>query len=292
MWRQLAATVDESLAESLSDLFMDLGALSVGLEDAADQPLFEPKPGETPLWRQTRVIALFVDSVDPDRVKAAVVSRLDERLCGWESTILEDQVWERAWLEHFKPMCFGRKLWICPTGFEPPEPTAVNVLLDPGLAFGTGTHPTTALCLGWLDSLDLSGKTLIDYGCGSGILAVAALKLGAHSAYGVDIDPQALTASAENAEKNGVAAGLTLGYPTDLPDLPADVVVANILAGPLVELSADIAGRVKPGGRLALSGILAEQAEQVRRAYDAQIQFEPVVFREDWALLTGVRRHA
>jgi ribosomal protein L11 methyltransferase len=290
MWRQMAVTADEALAEPLSDFLVELGAVSVGFEDAGDQPLFEPKPGETPLWRQTKVTALFEEEADAAEIRNAVETEFGDRLAGWESTILEDQVWERAWLEHFKSMRFGQRLWICPTGFAPPEPEAVNVILDPGLAFGTGTHPTTALCLEWLDGQDLAGKTLIDYGCGSGILAVAALKLGAAQAFGVDIDAQALTASAENARKNGVEAGLTLGYPKDLPAEPADVLVANILAGPLIELAGDITGRLKPGGRLALSGILATQVEQVRKAYESRIDFAPGRLLEDWALLTGTKR--
>jgi ribosomal protein L11 methyltransferase len=290
MWRQLAATVDESLAEPLSDFFMDLGAVSVGFEDAGDQPLFEPKPGETPLWHRTRVIALFEEGADEAALRSAAAEEFGERLSDWESATVEDQAWERAWLEHFKPMRFGQGLWICPSGFEPPDPGAVNIVLDPGLAFGTGTHPTTALCLEWLDRQDLRGKIMIDYGCGSGILAVAALKLGAASAYGVDIDAQALTASAENARKNGVESGLTLCYPGDLPDTAADILVANILAGPLVELADDIIGRLRPGGRLALSGILETQVEEVRRAYESRIEFAPAVLCGGWALLAGAKR--
>jgi ribosomal protein L11 methyltransferase len=290
MWRQMAVTADEALAEPLSDLLLELGAVSVGFEDAGDQPLFEPKPGETPLWQRTKVVALFEEGVDETEIRNAVAAEFGERLAGWESTILEDRVWERAWLEHFKPMRFGRRLWICPTGFEPPEPEAVNVILDPGLAFGTGTHPTTALCLEWLDGQDLAGRTLIDYGCGSGILAVAALKLGAARAYGIDIDAQALTASEENARKNGVESRLTLGYPKNLSAATADVLVANILAGPLIELAVDIADRLRPGGLLALSGILATQVDEVRRAYESRIDFAPAKLLEDWALLTGIRR--
>ena len=290
MWRQLAATVEESLAESVSDWFMARGALSVSFDDAGDQPLFEPPPGQTPLWQQTRVTALFEADVDAARLEAAVVRTFGSRILGWESQSIEDQVWERAWMEHFKPMSFGRRLWICPTGFEPPEPAAVNVILDPGLAFGTGTHPTTALCLEWLDGLELAGRRVIDYGCGSGILAVAALKLGAGLAHGIDIDPQALIASADNARKNGVDGQLSLGYPADIWDERADVVVANILAGPLVELADDILRRLSPGGHLALSGLLADQATEVQAAYADRIVFEPVRLREDWALLSGVKR--
>ena len=289
-WRQLAATVEESQAESLSDWFMGQGALSVGFDDAGDQPLFEPPPGETPLWQRTKVTALFEADVDGEAIALVARRQFGERILDWDSVVIEDQVWERAWMEHFKPMQFGQRLWICPTGYEPPDPTAVNVILDPGLAFGTGTHPTTALCLEWLEGLDLAGQTLLDYGCGSGILAVAALKLGADSAHGIDIDPQALTASQENAQKNGVEGMLTLGFPDDAGLPAADVVVANILAGPLVELAGEILARLKPGGRLALSGILAEQANTVKAAYEAEVVFSPVRQREDWAILSGVKR--
>ena len=292
IWRQLAATVEESLAEPLSDWFMAEGALAVSLDDAGDQPLFEPPPGETPLWHLTRVTALFEGDIDEAPIAAAARDRFGGRILAWGSAVIEDQPWERAWLEHFKPMRFGRRLWICPTGYEPPEPGAVNVILDPGLAFGTGTHPTTALCLGWLEGKDLNGGTVLDYGCWSGILAIAALKLGAAAAHGIDIDPQALTASAENARKNGVEARLTLGYPAAPPPPPADVVVANILSGPLVELAGDILARLRPGGRLALSGILAEQAGTVRAAYADAVDFDPVGQREGWAILTGVKRRA
>lgn len=288
-WQELSVTVEEALAETLSDWFMDHGALSVSYDDAGDQPLFEPPPGTTPLWRLTRVSALFEAAADTPAIALAVRRQFGAGILALDQQVVEDQPWERVWLEHFQPMRFGRRLWICPTGFAPPEPMAVNVILDPGLAFGTGTHPTTALCLEWLDSLPLDGLTVLDYGCGSGILAVAALLLGARSAHGLDIDPQALTASADNAGKNAVADRLTLGYPGDPPVAPADVVVANILAGPLMALSGDILGRLKPGGHLALSGMLAEQAGRVRAAYAGQVEFEPVRLREDWAILTGVK---
>jgi ribosomal protein L11 methyltransferase len=289
MWRQLAITVDESLAEPVSDLLSNLGAVSVSFEDAGDQPLFEPRPGETPVWRQTKVIGLFDADANTNRIRNSVANQFGERVLQYQLEDLEDRVWERAWLDHFQPMRFGQRLWICPTGFEPPEPVAVNVVLDPGLAFGTGTHPTTALCLEWLDGQDLAGKTVIDYGCGSGVLAVAALKLGAAKAYGVDIDPQALTASDENARKNGVEDRLALGYPRELAAVRADVLVANILATPLIELAAEISEKVRPGGSLALSGILATQVENVRAAYASQFDFCPPVVREEWALLTGAK---
>lgn len=289
MWRQLTATVADSAAEAVAELLDRLGALSVSLEDAGDQPLFEPKPGETPLWSSTHVTGLFDDSVDTAIVRLAVEQHFTGQLSAWREDELADQVWERAWLEHFKPMAFGKRLWICPSGFEPPSPDGIIVSLDPGLAFGTGNHATTALCLEWLDGEDLADRSILDYGCGSGILAVAALKLGAQRAYGLDIDPQALTASAENARKNDVADRLELLL-ADAKPPPTDLVIANILAQPLIELAPRIVSAVRSGGRLALSGILASQLDSVRDAYRADIVLDPPRFREDWALISGTRR--
>ena len=189
-------------------------------------------------------------------------------------------------MDNFHPMKFGQRLWICPSWREVPEPNAVNVMLDPGLAFGTGTHPTTALCLEWLESLDLSGKTVIDFGCGSGILAIAAIKLGAHKVVGIDIDPQALLASKDNAERNGVADKLEVYLPQEQPqNLVADVVVANILAGPLRELSTVIASLVKPNGDLAMSGVLDTQAQDVATYYNGVFNIEPIKELNEWCEL-------
>lgn len=290
MWRQLAATVEETLAERVSEWFSAQGALSVSLDDAGDQPLFEPPPGETPLWSLTRVTGLFDADVSTTDLEPAARRVFGDAIVTWSDTPLEDQVWERAWMEHFQPMQFGQRLWICPTGFEPPDPMAVNILLDPGLAFGTGTHPTTALCLRWLDSLAWSGESVLDFGCGSGILAVAALRLGASEATGIDIDPQALTATQDNALKNGVASRITCLHPAADTGGMFDVVVANILAGPLVELADIILSHLKPAGAIALSGILEEQAESVRMAYSHVVEFEPTETLEGWVVLKGRRR--
>jgi len=292
MWWQLSVATEESKAESISDRLFGFGALSVSFQDEGDQPLFEPKPGETPIWRNTRVIGLFEKEVDIERVRSKLAAGFPEQvLSGWRIEEIQDQAWERAWLEHFQPMQFGRRLWIIPTGFEPPsQEDAVCVNLDPGLAFGTGTHPTTSLCLQWLDGQDLKGKTLVDYGCGSGILAVAGLLLGADSAIATDIDPQALTATTDNALKNQVAERLHNYLPAQMPAIQADILLANILANPLIELSSQIANLVRPGGKLALSGILREQALEVRRAYEPYFQMDEPEFLEDWTRLTGVRR--
>ena len=291
MWRQLVATVDQSDAETVSDWLERQGALSISLDDAGDEPLFEPPVGETPLWHQVKVTALFDAQVPVEAIGSELERVFGGKVRALEIQTLEDQVWERAWMAHFSPMSFGERLWICPTGFEPPEPDAVNVILDPGLAFGTGTHPTTALCLAWLDSLDLRGKTLLDYGCGSGILAIAALCLGAVSATGIDIDPQALLASRDNARKNGVLDRFDLHLAGSGDAGLHDVVVANILAGPLVELAPAMLSHLRPGGRIALSGLLRDQAELVMDAYRGEIDFDPIQVRDDWVLLSGIKTH-
>ena len=194
-------------------------------------------------------------------------------------------------MDNFHPMQFGKRLWICPSWRDVPDPGAVNVMLDPGLAFGTGTHPTTALCLRWLDALDLEGKTVVDFGCGSGILALAALKLGAKEVIGIDIDPQALQASMENARRNGVEDRLSVYLPEDQPNLEADVVVANILCGPLIELQSVITGYCKNGGKLVLSGILEEQIEKIEAAYQSHFTLEQSAVEGDWARVSGTRTH-
>lgn len=264
-WIQIRINSTGPQAEALGDELIETGAVSVTFQDSHDTPVFEPLPGETRLWGDTDVIGLY----DAETDMKWVVSQLENSPLlgtGFIHKIeqLEDKDWEREWMDNFHPMRFGERLWICPSWRDVPDPTAVNVMLDPGLAFGTGTHPTTSLCLQWLDSLDLEGKTVIDFGCGSGILAIAALKLGAAHAIGIDIDPQAITASRDNAQRNGVSERLSLYLSKDQPEaLQADVVVANILAGPLRELAPMISVLPRAGGLLGLSGVLATQAEGV-----------------------------
>jgi ribosomal protein L11 methyltransferase len=236
------------------------------------------------------VSALFDADRDPALILAALQQQGLEAQAHHHET-LDDQVWERAWMDDFAPMRFGERLWIVPSWSESPDPGAVNLKLDPGLAFGTGTHETTALCLEWLDRADLKSKAVLDFGCGSGVLAIAALLLGAGNATGTDIDPQALTASEDNARNNGVADGLSLYLPENLPaDYRCDVLVANILAGPLIDLAGQLAGYCRPGGSLALSGILAEQAESVRAAYTPWFDLNPTTQQGDWVRIDGVRR--
>ncbi|TNH42682.1 50S ribosomal protein L11 methyltransferase [Photorhabdus luminescens] len=290
-WIQLRLNTTGQLAESLGDTLMENGAVSVTFQDSHDNPVFEPLPGETRLWGDTDVIGLY----DAETDMKAVINQLEQVPELGEGFIhkieqLEDKDWEREWMDNFHPMRFGNRLWICPSWRDVPDPDAVNVMLDPGLAFGTGTHPTTSLCLQWLDSLNLEGKTVIDFGCGSGILAIAALKLGATHAIGIDIDPQAIQASRDNAERNGVLERLTLYLAKDTPnDLESDVVIANILAGPLRELAPVIGALPKPGGLLGLSGILTNQAESVIQAYTDKFVIDPVAEKEEWCRISGVK---
>jgi len=297
-WLQAHVHTDPARAARVETALEAAGAVSVTLLNAADDPVLEPPPGETPLWAHVRVTGLFDGTADADGLRAMLSTVLDD-----DSALriepLQDQVWERAWLEHFPPMRFGRRLWVIPGGQTASLADGdVAVELDPGLAFGTGTHATTALCLDWLDGLDLAGRKVIDLGCGSGILAIAALKLGAAGAVAIDHDPQALLATRENAVRNGVADRLAVlgsGAPA-----PADVVVANILAGTLIELAPEIVAMLRPGGRLALSGILAERVDDVAAAYSGSdlpatglsalqgaIRLSPPVLRDGWALLHG-----
>ncbi|MFZ7216248.1 50S ribosomal protein L11 methyltransferase [Avibacterium avium] len=291
-WVQIRINSTNQQAETISDYLEEIGSVSVTFMDSQDTPIFEPLPGETRLWGNTDVIALFDAETDMQQIVSLLKSagHLSEETA-YKIEQIEDKDWEREWMDNFHPMQFGKRLWICPSWREVPDENAVNVMLDPGLAFGTGTHPTTALCLEWLDSLDLNGKTVIDFGCGSGILAIAALKLGAKSAIGIDIDPQAILASRNNAEQNGVSDRLQLFLAKDAAqDLQADVVVANILAGPLKELAPTISQFVKTQGKLGLSGILESQAQSVCEAYQEQFSLDPVAIREEWCRITGVAK--
>ncbi len=290
-WLQFSLDTTAARVEELEDLMLATGAVAVTLADNADQPLLEPGVGETPLWNKVRLTGLYPADQDME----AVLERFPaDALAGANSRreILEDKDWEREWMKHYAPMRFGERLWVCPSWLEPPEPTAVNLVLDPGLAFGTGTHPTTALCLAELDSMALDGAVAVDYGCGSGILAVAALKLGAARVLGVDNDPQALDASRDNAARNAIPAD---NFPVALPGAfdaatwrgAADLVIANILAGPLVELSDTLLDLLRPGGTLLLSGLLESQAPELCDHYGRRVDIRVAGTRDGWVCLRG-----
>jgi ribosomal protein L11 methyltransferase len=284
------------------DALLAAGASSITLEDEGDDPVLEPLPGTTPLWPRVRVKALFDGDADRDEIlqilDEELSSALHDPLSRAAFETLADRAWEREWLKDFKPMRFGQRLWICPGGQQPDAeqlragPAPVLIELDPGLAFGTGTHPTTALCLEWLDAATVAGTRVIDFGCGSGILAIAAAKLGAAEVLAVDIDPQALLATHDNAERNGVAPLIQarLVEADDSSGAPADILLANILAGPLASLASEFSARVRAGGRLVMSGILRNQAEAVASTYAPWFDIAPVVVRDDWVRLDGVRR--
>ncbi|MDP3904921.1 MAG: 50S ribosomal protein L11 methyltransferase [Methylococcaceae bacterium] len=289
-WQQISVITDEDSAPKLADFFDSLGAVSVTYMDAEDEPVYEPAIGETKIWSNTQVIALYELDAEPELIKSKVCQQFTNApLEHWLIEDVEDQAWERAWMEYYHPMKFADKLWVCPTGQEQHEPGTVCLILDPGLAFGTGTHPTTALCLEWLASHDLTGKTVIDFGCGSGILAVAAVLLGAKEAHAVDIDPQAITATQDNAIKNSVQDKIRCYLPEQFSAFEADIVLANILAKPLIEMSTQISSLVSKGGNLVLSGILEEQAESVMSAYQPFISMAEPVQQEDWIRLEGIR---
>ncbi len=293
-YQQITIAVNDHLAERLADALMEHGALSAAIEDAYagtenEQAIFgEPGMPAEQIWQQSKVIALFGEH---DEAAAAVKAAAQE--CGlkdlsYDSETLEDQDWVRLTQSQFDPIQISERLWITPSWHKAPAGNAVNLQLDPGLAFGTGSHPTTRLCLKWLDTQLKGGESVLDYGCGSGILTIAALKLGAGSAVGVDIDEQAIRASNDNAAQNNVQAHFYL--PDGLPQGQFDVVVANILANPLRMLGEMLAARTKQGGRIVLSGLLAEQSEELGEIYSQWFDIEPAETEEGWARLSGVKR--
>jgi ribosomal protein L11 methyltransferase len=267
-----------------------LGAGSVTFEDSRDDPVLEPLPGEFRLWPSPRVRALFESCADAQEVRGRLAMSLGLELSRVTAQVVQPRIWEREWLKDFHARRFGRRLWISPRHEEVHEPGAVVVRLDPGMAFGTGTHPTTALCLEWLDAHLAEGATVIDYGCGSGVLAVAALALGARACTAFDIDPQALIATRENAQVNGVEARLRVSpCPQELP-LGVDILMANILSGPLIELASSFRERVAPGGQVVLAGLLDEEASHVTRAYAPWFDMLTFGRRDGWIALMGRRR--
>ena len=293
-WQELHFTARKDQVQALEEWLFERGALSVTLEDDADQPLLEPGPGETPLWDVVRVTALYVGDQDITPILGEIPPNLITS-ASRAPVPVADREWARVWENEFHPLQMGERLWICPSWTPPPDPDAINILLDPGLAFGTGTHPTTAMCLRSMDADLGSGARVVDYGCGSGILGIAAVRLGATAALGVDNDPQAITASLNNAARNHVPRE---AFSVVLPENElvsswrggATWVVANILAGPLVVLAPVLTSLMTPGGRLLLAGLLADQAEEVIKAYAPTIDLVIADQQEGWVLLSGNKR--
>ncbi len=291
-WLQLTFEAPRDEAQRLSDALEEAGAVSVSLEGADHEPIFETDwNDDRPVWKQARVVALFGQDADIDSALNMTATLLGvATLPPHRTETVADQDWVRVWMDRWQPLHFGGQLWVVPSWLTPPDPDAVNLILDPGMAFGTGTHATTGMCLEWLAAHPPRVLDVIDYGCGSGILAIAALKLGARSALGTDTDPQALVTARENAERNGVAEQLMLCLPDELPgNAAADIVLANILAPALVALAPTLTRLTRPNGTLILSGLLAHQADEVQAAYRAHFTLEHQV-REDWAMLAGRKR--
>ncbi|MBL8226595.1 MAG: 50S ribosomal protein L11 methyltransferase [Chromatiales bacterium] len=290
-WRQVRVEAAREQLPALEAVFELAGALVSWTEGCGDERVLEPGPGETPLWQRLALTALFDPALDPEQLRRAVATVDPAIAASLTATEVADRDWDADWRRTLKPQRFGARLWICPPGHACPDPGSVRVELEPGMAFGTGTHPTTAMCLAWLDGESLAGSRLLDYGCGSGILALAALAIGARQAVGVDIDPQAVTATLANAARNDVADRLAAGLPDSLPaGEPFDVVVANILSGPLARLAPTLRRHAAPGTRLALSGILEEQAGEVIAAYAPWASLERTAVTDGWVLLTGRAR--
>lgn len=293
-WPSLKIEAGEDRAEILSEALMVLGALSVSIEDAdaatdQEHPIFgEPGEAAPGVWQHNVVSAMFPADSDPLLIIQALERTTGLGPFNYRIEVVEEQDWVRATQSQFDPIRIRDELWIVPSWHQAPNPAALNIVLDPGLAFGTGSHPTTHLCLGWLADHLRPGQTVLDYGCGSGILGIAAKRLGASTVIGTDIDPQAIEASRDNASNN--ASEVCFLLPEDLPALGVDVVVANILASPLKLLAPALAGYCKAGGRIVLSGILSEQAEEVRAVYAAWFDMQAAMPMENWVLLSGVKR--
>lgn len=290
-WLELRIDTDPNNVQRLEDSLLEINAQAVTYTDAGDQPILEPGVGEMPLWPEIVLVALFEGNTDTEAKITELSKILPSSLPNHRWNILEDRIWEREWLKHHKPVKFGDTFWVFHEKVD--DPNLPTLLLDPGLAFGTGSHPTTAMCLEWIAEQQWQNKTLIDYGCGSGILAVAAMLLGCKKAQGIDIDPQALAATKSNAARNGIdhldEGALSIYLAEQEPSIISDVLVANILAGPLTMLAKTFSNKVRVGGKICLSGILAEQETAIVQAYSPWFEKITIKDQEGWLCVTGIR---
>lgn len=290
-WLALSIEVPHNQADPAEQALETSGAISVTLSDAGDDPVLETVPGETRLWPAVRLTGLYPPDTDPEDVRLKLAAALDGEGVAMESSVVADREWTRAWMDRFGPMRFGERLWIVPRQAEAPEAAGVFIRLDPGLAFGTGTHATTALCLEWLDANPPSDARVIDYGCGSGVLGIAAARLGAESVRCVDHDRQALAAARDNAADNDVPPSCLRVYaPGTMPAAQADLLMANILFQPLLDLAGDFASWTKPGGHLVMSGLLEAQAQHLVAAYERHFEDFEVTTRDGWTRVAARRR--
>lgn len=297
-WPEVHLRATPDSAEMLEDWLFAAGAVSVSYRDKLDQPILEPAPGEVRLWEQIELIGLFAQDDSPDQIHDALLitaAASNMKTPIYTLSMLGDQIWERAWMDAFEPMQFGESLWVCPSHRPVVDKLAINIKLDPGLAFGTGTHATTALCLQWLGSLlgprqALTGQAVLDFGCGSGVLAIAAALMGASSVLAIDIDPQALRATRQNADANQVGDQIQTALSVEQKTAQFELLMANILFQPLMELADDFSSMLRPGGKILLSGILEEQIEPLRLRYNASFEFESNKVQDGWAMLVATRR--
>lgn len=290
-WWQFSLNCQASELELVEDLMLGLGAISISLSDAGDEPIYEPLPGDNPVWQESIVTATFENATSPETIYQQLTTRLPQHLATrLQQSTLQERDWEQAYKQHFKPLQCAPGLWIVPSWSQAPEPGATNIELDPGLAFGTGSHPTTALCLAWLGAARLEQQRVIDFGCGSGILAIAAIKLGAINVVAVDIDEQALTATRSNMKANGIDnTQIQTSLPESMDRARVNLLIANILAGPLVDLAHQFADLVESGGFILLSGILKTQLDGIQSAYRPWFELAPASFRDEWVCISGTR---
>ena len=291
-WWQLSVQADQSQLENTETALLKLGAVSISICDAHDEPLYEPLPGEQPLWSESIISALFDQGQDIENLYDQLLADLDQRqVATLRKEELPDQQWERVHLDRYQPIRFGNRVWVCPSWVEPPQPDACNIILDPGVAFGTGSHATTALCLEYLDAHPPEGQRVMDFGCGSGVLAIAATLLGATHVDCIDIDPQALQATRDNIQRNQLDMkrfSISIDAGDDQP--PVDYLIANILSGPLIELEPLFASLTESGATLLLSGILDTQVDKIESAYNQHFILNTATIRDQWCRITGVRR--
>jgi ribosomal protein L11 methyltransferase len=290
-WWQFSLNCQASELELVEGLMLELGAVSISLSDAGDEPIYEPLPGDNPVWQESIVTATFDEGRDPGLLQQQLIDRLPDHLAGEvRQEDLQDQAWDQVYKQHFQPLQCAPDLWIVPSWSDPPDPAATIIQLDPGLAFGTGTHPTTALCLAWLGSSDVKGSQVIDFGCGSGILAIAAIKLGAKHVTAVDIDEQALSACQSNMKVNAIGTDqILVCRPEEAVSTGADLLIANILARPLIDFASRFASMVRPDGQILLSGILKTQLEDIQLSYQPFFELDQASYRDEWVCVSGKR---
>ena len=290
-WWQFSLNCQASELEQVEELMQRLGALSISLSDAGDEPIYEPLPGDNPVWQESIIAATFDGANDHEFLYRQLTRELPNHLAsGVRLNTLQDEDWDQAYKQHFQALQCAPDLWIVPSWSEPPDPDATIIQLDPGLAFGTGSHPTTALCLAWLGANNINYRHVIDYGCGSGILAIAAIKLGAEQVVAVDIDTQALTACKSNMQVNRIGSEqIQVILPEELQASPTDLLIANIFVGPLIDLAPRFADLVRPGGQILLSGILDAQVEEIQSAYRPRFKLDPPSYRDEWVCISGHR---